>query len=154
MDLVARFEAYANDFERSYADRDWSRLASYFAADAVYECREPQELAFHVEGRDAILARFDEVANAFDRRFDSRSMTLDPPREQGTHVSVTGVAIYTLAGAPALRLPFSEVAEYRRAEIVRLEDASTAEAIGAVAEWMARYGARLHGVSSPTGGED
>lgn len=69
MDLAARFTAYANDFERSYADRDWARLGPYFASDAIYECRAPEVLAFRVVGRAAILNRFETVTDAFDRGF-------------------------------------------------------------------------------------
>jgi hypothetical protein len=145
MDLAARFISYADDFERAYADRNWQRLAPYFTADAVYECKQPEALAFRVVGRGAILERFATVTDAFDRRFDSRTITFGPPRVDGARVSITGVVLYTLSDAPPLRLPFTEVALYRAAEIVHLEDASTDEALAAVADWMARYGDRLPG---------
>lgn len=140
MDLTAQFLAYAHDFERSYADRDWRRLGPYFAADAVYECSTPAELAFRVEGRDAILARFEMATDAFDRRFDSRALQLDPPHASGQRVSVTGLVVYTLAGAAPFRLPFAEVADYRGDEIVRLEDSATAEDVRRLLDWMAQHG--------------
>jgi len=140
MDLAGRFVSYADDFERSYADGDWLRLEAYFASDAVYECREPAALAFRVVGRAAIFERFAAVTAAFDRRFDSRSIRVGPPTVAGARVSVTGVVVYTLSGAPPLALPFSETATYRGAEIVHLEDASSDAALADVAEWMARYG--------------
>ncbi len=143
MDLAARFLAYANDFEHSYADRNWDRLAPYFAADAVYESAVPAALAFRVEGREAILARFAMATDAFDRRFDSRTLRLDPPRLSEQRVTVTGVATYGLAGAPSFSLPFAEVADYRGDEIVRLEDSAAPECVQQLADWMARYGSRL-----------
>ena len=143
MDLAARFHAYADDFERSYADRNWARLAPYFASDAVYECKNPEALAFRVEGRTAILARFESVTEAFDRRFDSRSISFASTAVEGQTVSVTGMVLYTVSDAPPLRLPFTEFAEYRGGEIIRLEDTATVEAIGEVAEWMARFADRL-----------
>jgi hypothetical protein len=129
MNLAARFTAYATDFERSYADRDWARLGPYFAGDAVYECRAPEMLAFRVVGRAAILERFATVTEVFDRRFDSRSMSFEPAVVDGQRVSITGLVVYALSGAPDFRLPFSEVAEYRGTEIVHLEDASSPEAL-------------------------
>ena len=143
MDLAARFRAYANDFERSYADRTWARLAAYFASEAVYECKSPEALAFRVEGRAAILARFESVTEAFDRRFDSRAISFASTAVEGQTVTVTGLVLYTVSGAPPLGLPFTEFAEYRGGEIVRLEDAATVEAFGEVTEWMARFADRL-----------
>jgi len=143
MDLAARFHAYADDFERSYADRDWARLAPYFASDAVYECKSPEVLAFRVEGRAAILARFESVTEAFDRRFAARSISFASTAVEGQTVTVTGLVLYTVADAPPLRLPFTEFAEYRGGEIIRLEDAATVEAFGEVTEWMARFADRL-----------
>jgi len=142
-DLAARFRAYANDFERSYADREWSRLGPYFTADAVYECSTPADLAFRVVGRAAILERFALVTEAFDRRFESRTMRIDDCRAQGDRVDVRGVVIYALGDAPPLHLPFTEVAEYRGDDIVRLEDAASPEDVRAIGEWMAQYGHRL-----------
>ena len=145
MDLAARFLAYAGDFERSYADRNWDRLAPNFAADAVYESAVPAELAFRVEGREAILARFAMATDAFDRGFDSRLLQLDPPRVSAERVAVTGVVVYTVAGAPSFSLPFTEVAGYRGDEIVHLEDSAAPECVQQLADWMARYGSRLGG---------
>lgn len=35
MDLLHRFAAYAVDFEKTFEDDDWTRLADYFTEDAV-----------------------------------------------------------------------------------------------------------------------
>ena len=143
MDLAARFREYADAFERSYADREWARLASYFAADAIYECVTPEILAFRVVGRAAILERFASVSDAFDRRFDSRTLHIDELHTDGDRVAVRGAVVYTLRDAPPVRLPFTEIAEYRSGEIIRLEDGASPADIAALADWMARYGQRL-----------
>ena len=143
MDLVTRFQSYVSDFERSYGDGDWSRLSAYFAADAVYESVAPAPLGFRVVGRPAILEHFASVTEAFDRRFDTRVMHTDPPRAERGHVSLRGLVIYTLRDTPPLRLPFTEIAEYRDGEIVRLEDTATPEDIRALSDWMTQYGGRL-----------
>jgi SnoaL-like domain len=143
MDLATRFQAYADDFERSYADGDWLRLAPYFTDDAVYECVSPPELAFRVEGRAAILARFEEVTNTFDRTFASRTMRFDLPHQSGRHVTIGGVVVYAAPDAPPFELPFTEIAEFRGAEIVRLEDAAGPETAARMREWFALYGDRL-----------
>ena len=51
---TARFFAYAQDFEQTFFDDDWSRLAGYFEPDAVYEVRNVP-FACRIEGRDAIF---------------------------------------------------------------------------------------------------
>ena len=33
MELVERFQKYAEDFEKTYVDDDWSRIAPYFTED-------------------------------------------------------------------------------------------------------------------------
>jgi len=143
MDLVQRFIDYANDFERSYADGDWCRLAQYFASDAVYESATPEPLAFRVTGRSAILERFRAASDAFDRRFDSRCLSFAPPRAEGTRVTIEGEVVYGVAGVPPFRLPFREVAEYRGGEILRLEDTAPAEVVDELGRWMAQHGAKL-----------
>ncbi len=37
MSIEDRYQAYAQAFEESYDDNDWSRIAQYFTEDAVYE---------------------------------------------------------------------------------------------------------------------
>jgi hypothetical protein len=143
MDLAARFTRYADDFERAYADGNWRRLETYFAPDAIYECRNPAPLAFRVVGREAIVQRFASVTDAFDRRFDARSISFEPPTVEGMGVSITGIVLYTVGGAPPLRLPFTETATYRETQIIHLEDASTDVAMVEVADWMAHHGDRL-----------
>jgi hypothetical protein len=51
--------------------------------------------------------------------------------------------VYTVRDAPPLRLPFAEIAEYRSAEIIRLEDSASPSDVLALGEWMARHGDRL-----------
>jgi hypothetical protein len=142
IDLAARFQEYAEDFERAYVDRDWLRLAHYFAVDAVYECVSPPELAFRAEGRAAILARFEAVTDGFDRTFASRTMRLEPPRRSGERVTASGIALYTVPDAPPFELPFTEVADFRGDEIVHLEDIAVAETVLRMAEWLTLYGDR------------
>lgn len=143
MDLATRFRAYADDFERSYVDRSWQRLAPYFAEDAVYESTSTPMLAFRVEGRSAILAHFEAMTDGFDRTFASRTMRLETPRQSGESVTVDGTVVYTVPGAPPFELRFSEVAEFRGAEIVHLEDHATDEAVRRMTEWFSLYGDRL-----------
>ena len=51
MGILERYQAYADAFEQSYEDDDWSRIEQYFTEDAVYE-GEPD-----ARGRDAVLAK-------------------------------------------------------------------------------------------------
>jgi hypothetical protein len=142
IDLAARFQDYADAFERAYMDRDWSQLERYFAADAVYECVSPPELAFRAEGRGAILARFAAVTDGFDRTFASRTIRLEPPHQSGERVTVRGVVVYAVPSTPPFELPFTEVADFRGDEIVRLEEIAAAETVHRMADWLTRYGDR------------
>jgi hypothetical protein len=67
----------------------------------------------------------------------------DPPRRSGQHVTISGVVVYAVPGAPPFELPFTEVAEFRGGEIVHLEDAAPPETARRMGEWFALYGDRL-----------
>jgi len=125
MDLVARFEAYAADFESTYADDDWSRLERYFTEDAVYST--PAN-GVRIPGRASVLAVLQAAVSGFDRRCDSRRLvTTDGPRQEGNQVLREWSAVYTVAGAPDLEVSGSERAVYRGDRIELLEVVLTRE---------------------------
>ena len=75
MSIPDRYQAYAEAFEESYVDDDWSRIEQYFTEDAVYE-GEPILLVFHERKR--IQRAFLQPLNARpephpEPRSDSRS---------------------------------------------------------------------------------
>ncbi|MEJ2088255.1 MAG: hypothetical protein P8Y69_07240, partial [Gammaproteobacteria bacterium] len=61
MGIVDRYLAYADAFEQSYEDDDWSRIEQYFTEDAVYDGDPP------AEGRAAVLAKLKGGVDTFDR---------------------------------------------------------------------------------------
>lgn len=119
VNLIARFAAYAEDFERSYADDDWSRLEQYFTEDATYST--PAN-GVRVPGRRNLLAVLRAAVSGFDRRCDSRTLvTTRGPREEGDQVSREWQATFTLAGAPDITVAGSERAVFRGDRILLLE---------------------------------
>ena len=70
MSILERYQAYADDFEKSYDDDDWTRIGRYFTEGAVYE-GNPDAV-----GREAVLAKLKAGVDGFDRKMDSR--TPDP----------------------------------------------------------------------------
>jgi len=119
---TARFFAYAQDFEQTFADDDWARLAQYFRPDAVYEVRNVP-FGCRIEGRDAIFLGIKKSLDNFDRRFAERRPEItDPPTETGDSVSVGWAVTYTKPGAPAFVLRGRSTARYRDDQIVHLVD--------------------------------
>ena len=55
MSIIARFVAYAADFEKTLADDDWSRLAQYFSDDAIYRV-ESDLFGCELTGQEGIFA--------------------------------------------------------------------------------------------------
>jgi hypothetical protein len=139
MSLTERYLAYADAFEESYADDDWSRIGQYFAEDAEYT-GEP-----HARGRDAVLEKLQNAVNGFDRLMDSRTLDFEAPVESGNTVSVAWKVTYTKAGTPDLILLGEEVAEFDGNQIKSLTDNIDPEAETAMGEWMQEHGARLQG---------
>jgi hypothetical protein len=117
-----RFFAYAQDFEQTYADDDWSRLAQYFQPDAVYEVRNVP-FGCRLEGRDTIFRGIKKSLDNFDRRFAERRPEItDPPAESGDSVSVGWAVTYVKPGAPPFVLRGRSTARFGGERIVHLVD--------------------------------
>ena len=144
MSHIKHFAAYAAAFERAYENDDWSEVENFFAADAVYEIGMPILGAERCEGRAAIGAWFKGVLDRFDRRFETRTLTLlDGPKEEGSEVWIEGTATYTAEGFPDLVLKLAETLRFDGEEIVNLEDQYTPEMLEDVARYVQEHGAKL-----------
>ena len=122
MAAMAQFFEYAQDFEKTFVDDDWSRLARYFVPDAVYEVRNVP-FACRIQGADAIFRGIKKSLDGFDRRFAERRPEItDPPAEAGDTVSVGWVVTYVKEGAPPFRLRGRSTARFRGERIVHLID--------------------------------
>lgn len=123
MDILERFLAYAGDFERTLADDDWTRLAPYFAPDAVYEV-DGGDRRWRMEGAAAILAGLRKSLDGFDRQFDSRDAVPNgSPTIGADTLRLAWTVTYHKAGAPDFVLAGESVVRYRDGRIVELRDA-------------------------------
>jgi len=146
---LERFAAYAAAFEKAYASDDWSLVEPFFTEDAVYEVPLDPPIGGRFEGRPAILAYFKDVTARFDRHFASREIGgFEPPRQQRNSVSVRGRAIYRAAGVPDFVLELEETAHFEGDRIARLEDLYSPAMKKEIADYAARYGAKL-GLGQP-----
>ena len=127
MSSIPRFAEYAAAFEKAFANDDWSVVRPYFTEDAEYEVGlgppfMPADGSC-IAGRDAILAHFKRVLDAFDRRFATREVILlEGPRETGSSVWIRGRGRYTTPLAPDLEFELEETATFEGDRIRRLED--------------------------------
>ncbi len=138
MSIADRYQAYADAFEESLADDDWSRLEPYFTEDARYESGpEP------AHGREAFLAKLKGGVDDFDRRMDSRTPDFQPPTVEGDTLTMKWTVVYTKAGCPDLVISGVETAVFEGDRIALLRDEFDPEAEKAMGEWMAAHGAKL-----------
>ena len=137
MSIKDRYQAYADAFEESYVDDDWSRMEQYFTEDAVYE-GDPE-----ARGRDAVLARFKDGVDGFDRKMDTRALDFEAPSVEGNTLEIKWTVAYEKAGAPNLVFSGVETAVFVGERIARLRDDLDPEAQKAMSEWMAEHGAKL-----------
>ena len=137
MGIQDRYQAYADDFERSYEDDDWSRIEQYFTEDAVY-AGDPDAV-----GRDAVIAKLNGGVNAFDRKMDSRTPDFAKPEADGDTVTVRWKVTYTKAGAPDLVIRGTEIAVFEGDRIAHLRDEFDPEAEKQMGEWMGAHGSKL-----------
>ena len=144
MSIADRYLAYAEAFEESMADDDWSRLAQYFTEDAVY--RPDGTPASDVTGRDAVLERLKGGVDQFDRRMDSREIGFtSDPEVDGDSVSIRWQVKYTKAGKPDVAIFGTETATFQGDRIRLLSDAFDPEAQAAIESWIKQHGASLAG---------
>jgi len=139
MGIRERYAAYAEAFEMSYNDDDWSRLEQYFTDGAVYE-GDPV-----ARGRAAVIARFKNGVDNFDRRMDSRQLTLEEAKVNGNTVTVRWESTYTKKGLPDLTITGSEFATFDGDRISNLRDEFDPKAQKTMNDWMQQHGKALQG---------
>ena len=137
MSILERFQSYADAFEATYADDDWSRLIQFFTEDAIYSADPP------AHGRAAVLAKLEAGVSAFDRKMDARIPDTDALKVDGDTVELTWSVTYRLNGAPDLTLFGTQLAAFEGNRIARLDGEMDPEARRAMGEWLAQYGNRL-----------
>jgi hypothetical protein len=143
MTPLQRFGAYAQDFEQTFKDDDWSRLEQYFAPDATYEV-SGEPFACSLEGPDAIFKGMKKSLDGFDRRFATREIALESaPVVEGDTVSLAWAVTYGRAGSPPLVLRGRSTATFAGDRIARLADSYDAAAIASTSAWLREHGADL-----------
>jgi len=142
MPILDRFLAYAQDFEKTYVDDDWSRLDQYFAPDATYEVTGATPAL--LKSRAAIFRGIKKSLDGFDRKFTKREIEIEgAPGVEGDTIMVDWLGIYERPGAPALRVRGRSIARYKGDVIVQLKDEMKPDE--SAMKWFASYGAGLDG---------
>ena len=135
MDILQRFMAYAQDFEKTLVDDDWTRLKPYFAADAVYEVQAPG-FGCKLEGPQAIFKGMKKSLDGFDRRFTGRDIDVTSgPEITGDEIKLGWTVTYNKEGLTPFVLRGRSAARYRGAEIVRLTDSYDPSVAGEFSAW-------------------
>jgi len=151
MSDVARFNAYAEAFEKAYEAEDFELLEPFFEVDSVYEIVGEPPLGGVHEGRAAIFGHFRNSVDSFDRAFDTRALELlEGPDERDGGVFLRWRAHYTVAGAPDFTLEGEERVWFEGDRIVRLEDRYPDGSAATVVAYMGAHGAKLHPVNRGT----
>jgi hypothetical protein len=144
MDPLARFNAYTHDFEKTYVDDDWGRLEAHFTEDAVYEVVGFPAFGGKAEGRDAVFVQLKGSLDRFDRRCASRRLRLlRPPEVDANTVTVHWAAVYTVPGAPDLRIEGTETVSYAGDRIRHLIATYASDVAAAFEGWHREHGDRL-----------
>jgi hypothetical protein len=140
MNIAEIFFAYAQAFEKTFMDDDWSRLEQFFTANAVYLPGDGKE----IRGRRHLLDHLRSSLDTFDRRFDSRRVELtSQPVVTSSQVTIQWKATYEKTGLPEVVLSGSEEATFEGSAISRLEDSLDDGVAESLQNWSRRYGERL-----------
>jgi hypothetical protein len=144
MTPLQRFGIYAQDFEKTFTDDDWSRLEPYFAPDATYEVAGRAPFACTLRGREAIFAGIKKSLDGFDRRFATREIALEgAPAVEGDTVTLAWAVTYGRPGSPPLVLRGRSSATYAGERIARLVDSYDAPALASTTAWLRAHGTDL-----------
>ena len=147
MDLRKRFAQYADDFDKTVDDDDWSRIRNHFTGDAIREEHVLPLIDLRHDGIDEIISQWRIMVENFDRRFDRRILVRTGPIEQnGNVVTLPWVGIYLFKGTPALLGEGKEIARYADDRIKHLETTWTADTVHRMIDWGAKYGSRVPGL--------
>ena len=145
MGPLANFMEYAQAFEQTFDDDDWSRLTKYFAPDAVYEVKNVP-FACRIEGREAIFRGIKKSLDTFDRKLPKRGIEVtEPPVEDGETVTAGMAVTYQKPGAPPLVLRGRVFARYRGDVIVEMRDEYADGVQDAFLKWAPEHGQGLSG---------
>lgn len=144
MDLLARFQEYADAFEEVFESDDWSRLEPYFTENAVYEIHAAPPFGARNEGREEVFAALKASLDANDRRFDSRALEiLEGPELRDGNVWFRWRVRYGQVGTPGMVMEGIETARFEGERIAVLEDTFTEESQAAVMQFLGAYGDQL-----------
>ena len=138
MSIADRYKAYADAFEETYEDDDWSRIEPCFCEDAVYDGGDSV-----ARGRDAVLAKLKGGVDGLDRRMDRRTPDFQTPTVDGDTLTMKWTVSYAKAGCPDLVISGIETAVFEGDRIKTLRDEFDPEAQKALGEWMTAHGAKL-----------
>jgi hypothetical protein len=142
MSIKDRYAAYADAFEQTFEDDDWTRIEEYFTEDAIYRPNGTEE--GQIAGRDATLERLKGGVDQFDRRMDLREIRFtNDLRENGSFVEADWEVKYQKAGTPDVVISGTETAEFRGDRIYILSDTFEPEAKAKIEAWMRDHGKTL-----------
>lgn len=143
MDNLQRFLAYAGDFEKTYADDDWSRLHQHFTEDALYDVQS-ETIGCKLKGPDAIFKGIKKSLDGFDRTFTERKIDLvGAPEVDGDEVRLAWTVTYQKEGVTDFVLRGRSVARYRDGKIAYLSDRYDPSLDQEFADWQQKNGVQL-----------
>ena len=136
MSNLERFAEFAEAFEETLLDDDWTRLEQYFSPDAVYLPGDGNEAV----GQKSVLQTLRDSVNSLDRKFDSREFVEEPRlSEAGDTVTFANAVKYAKRGLPNLTISGIETATFADGAIERMEDIIDESAAVAMADWLEKH---------------
>ena len=134
------FLRYAADFEKSFADDDWSRIEPYFGPDSVYRIVSSR-YGGELVGPAAIVAGMKKSVDGLDRVFDRREIGIDEgPTVDGDTLRVAWTVTYTIGDHRPFALVGASEARVDGETIAELQDTFGDEMNDAIDAWQAETG--------------
>jgi len=146
---LERFSGYVRDFELAYLTDDWSRLAPWFAPDAIHEIEHGGRIAVGGSGAAAVIADLRDGVLRMDRRFDVRiPEILDGPRTRPDGIHMTWRLRFHRAGLPDLALEGDHRTVFDGGRIVAIRERLAPGAAAQVEAYLTEHDAALRPAGS------
>ena len=139
MSIQDRFLAYANAFEITFEDNDWSRLEQYFTEGAIYH----SGLGEDAHGLAAVMVKLEGAVDGFDRLMDTRVVDFTPPITEGDTVRTHWTARYSKSGVPDVQFGGTEYAQFEGDRIFHLRDELDHGTVETLNNWLAQHAESL-----------
>lgn len=138
MNHLTQFLDYANDFEETYVDDDWQRVAKHLHGDIIYEVHNAP-VACSIKGKTQVCDGIRKALDGFDRRCERSLQKPDVVTNELNRVLIHGSVAYKRQGE-LFTIRLWQIASFHENKISHLMDIYDPGIGDEYIRWIERWG--------------